>query len=193
MTLIIFLRFSKVLSHSFCFCRHSNNEPQIFFERQHLNVCHLDLLTTPGQLQNIHDYDHWHIVIILFIGTSFMNPRPAMLDCPIINTLFIQHLHKCRFVTHIISHFFYSCIYIFSLHFHSARFCHQHPVNLLLHGFFCVLIKVITDNIYRLSDFLCKSVSLCRCIHHFFHNHQIPFCYMPDRERFVLSLPEVYL
>ena len=97
MTLIIFLRFSKVLSHSFCFCRHSNNEPQIFFERQHLNVCHLDLLTTPGQLQNIHDYDHWHIVIILFIGTSFMNPRPAMLDCPIINTLFIQHLHKCRF------------------------------------------------------------------------------------------------
>lgn len=97
MTLIIFLRFSKVLSHSFCFCRHSNNEPQIFFERQHLNVCHLDLLTTPGQLQNIHDYDHWHIVIILFIGTSFMNPRPAMLDCPIINTLFIQHLHNFRF------------------------------------------------------------------------------------------------
>ena len=104
MTLIIFLRFSKVLSHSFCFCRHSNNEPQIFFERQHLNVCHLDLLTTPGQLQNIHDYDHWHIVIILFIGTSFMNPRPAMLDCPIINTLFIQHLHKYRFYD-----FFFFC------------------------------------------------------------------------------------
>ena len=58
-----------------------------------------------------------------------------------------KELGQIRFVTHIISHFFYSYIYIFSLHFHSARFCHQHSVNLLLHGFFCVLIKVITDNI----------------------------------------------
>ena len=116
MTLIISLRFSKVLSHSFCFCRHSNNEPQIFFERQHLNVCHLDLLTTPGQLQNIHDYDHWHIVIILFIGTSFMNPRPAMLDCPIINTLFIQHLHKLGFNYLILkNHWFFKASHLFSV------------------------------------------------------------------------------
>ena len=40
--------------------------------------------------------DIW-ILSLQIIGTSFMNPRPAMLDCPIINTLFIQHLHNFRF------------------------------------------------------------------------------------------------
>ena len=35
---------------------------------------------------------------------------------------------------------------------------------------------------------VCKCVSLCFFIHHFFHNHLFPFFPVPDRERFA-SVP----
>ena len=71
------------------------------------------------------------------------------------------------------------------LHFLSACFCNQHPVNLFLHGFLCLFAKIITNNIYCLPDLLCKCVSFCFCIHHFLHNHLFPFFPVPDRERIV--------
>ena len=71
------------------------------------------------------------------------------------------------------------------LHFLSACFCNQHPVNLFLHGFLCLFVEIITDNIYCLPDLLCKCVSFCFCIHHFLHNHLFPFFPVPDRERIV--------
>ena len=70
-----------------------------------------------------------------------------------------------------ISYFFFNYIHLILIHCLSTCFCNQHPVNLLLHCFLCIFIKMITDNIDCLPDFLCKCVTLCFCIHHFFHNH----------------------
>ena len=57
---------------------------------------------------------------------------------------------------------------MFLINCHSACFCNQHPVNLLLHCFLCIFIEIITDPIDCLPDFLCKCVPLCFCMHHFF-------------------------
>ena len=70
-----------------------------------------------------------------------------------------------------ISYFFFNYIHLILIHCLSTCFCNQHPVNLLLHCFLCIFIEMITDNIDCLPDFLCKCVTLCCCIHHFFHNH----------------------
>ena len=61
----------------------------------------------------------------------------------------------------------------------------------LLHCFLCIFIEMITNNIDCLPDFLCKCVSLCFCIHHFFHNH-FPFFWSPSRESFHWSLSGHY-
>ena len=77
-------------------------------------------------------------------------------------------LGQFRFVTHMISYFFFNYIHLILIHCLSTCFCNQHPVNLLLHCFLCIFIEMITDNIDCLPDFLCKCVPLCFCIHHFF-------------------------
>ena len=64
----------------------------------------------------------------------------------------------------------------------------QHPVNLLLHCFLCIFIEMITDNIDCLPDFLCKCVTLCFCIHHFFHNH---FSFLLEPQQRVIPLVSV--
>ena len=78
------------------------------------------------------------------------------------------------------------------MHWHNGFRC-QHLVNFLLHGFRCFFIKVIANNINRLTDFLCKGISFHFCIHYFLHNHLNPFICMPDRKRIAfvsaLSLP----
>ena len=84
---------------------------------------------------------------------------------------FITITSESRFVTHMISYFFFNYIHLILIHCHSTCFCNQHPVNLLLHCFLCIFIEMITDNIDCLPDSLCKCVPLCFCIHHFFHNH----------------------
>ena len=89
---------------------------------------------------------------------------------------------------HILKHISIPIVSAHLLHCLSACFCNQHPVNLFLHGFLCIFIEMIADNIYCLPDFLCKCVSLCFFIHHFFHNHLFPFFPVPDRERFA-SVP----
>ena len=67
-----------------------------------------------------------------------------------------------------ISYFFFNYLHIILIHCLSACFCNQHPVDLLLHCFLCIFIEMITDNIDCLPDFLCKCVTLCFYIHHFF-------------------------
>ena len=91
-----------------------------------------------------------------------------------------------------ISYFFFNYIPLILIHCHSACFCNQHPVNFLLHCFRCIFIEMITNNIDRLSYFLCKYVFLCFCIHHFFHNHFFPFLLDPGEEPFHLSLSGHY-
>ena len=81
--------------------------------------------------------------------------------------------------------------FLFILNHLSTCFCNQHPVDLLLHCFLCIFIEMITNNIDCLPDFLCKCVSLCFCIHHFFHNH-FPFFWSPSRESFHWSLSGHY-
>ena len=88
-----------------------------------------------------------------------------------------------------ITHFYNNLILI---NYHSACFCNQHPVNLLLHCFLCIFVEMITDNIDRLPDFLCKCVPLCFCIHHFFHNHFFLSFWIPGRESFHWSLSGHY-
>ena len=116
---------------------------------------------------------------------------PLLTDVPLYK-LSIFHQDKFRFVAQIISHFQTylnsNCLCPHLLHCLSACFCNQHPVNLFLHGFLCIFIEMIADNIYCLPDFLCKCVSFCFFIHHFFHNHLFPFFPVPDRERFA-SVP----
>ena len=102
-------------------------------------------------------------------------------------------LYNFRFVTHMISYFFFIYIHLILINCHSACFCNQHPVNLLLHCFLCIFIEMITDNIDCLPDFLCKCVPLCFCIHHFFHNHFFLSVLCPTERGLSLSLPEVYL
>ena len=63
---------------------------------------------------------------------------------------------------------------------------------LLLQCFLCIFIEMITDNIDCLPDFLCKCVTLCFCIHHFFHNHFFLSFWIPSRESFHWSLSGHY-
>ena len=120
-------------------------------------------------------YD-WNRIFTFLLHSPFHSPFP----------------HKFRFVAQIISHsqtyLNSNCLCPHLLHCLSACFCNQHPVNLFLHGFLCIFIEMIADNIYCLPDFLCKCVSFCFFIHHFFHNHLFPFFPVPDRERFA-SVP----
>ena len=95
---------------------------------------------------------------------------------------------KSRFVTHMISYFFFNYIHLILIHCLSTCFCNQHPVNLLLHCFLCIFIEMITDNIDCLPDFLCKCVTLCFCIHHFFHNH---FSFLLEPQQRVIPLVSV--
>ena len=99
-------------------------------------------------------------------------------------SLFVQS----RFVTHMISYFFFNYIHLILIHCLSTCFCNQHPVNLLLHCFLCIFIEMITDNIDCLPDFLCKCVTLCFCIHHFFHNH---FSFLLEPQQRVIPLVSV--
>ena len=87
-----------------------------------------------------------------------------------------------------ISYFFFNYIHLILIHCLSTCFCNQHPVNLLLHCFLCIFIEMITDNIDCLPDFLCKCVTLCFCIHHFFHNH---FSFLLEPQQRVISLVSV--
>ena len=97
-------------------------------------------------------------------------------------------LYKYRFVTHMISYFFFNYIHLILIYCLSTCFCNQHPVNLLLHCFLCIFIEMITDNIDCLPDFLCKCVTLCFCIHHFFHNH---FSFLLEPQQRVIPLVSV--
>ena len=101
---------------------------------------------------------------------------------------FRKSLHKYRFVTHRISYFFFNYIHLILIHCLSTCFCNQHPVNLHLHCFLCIFIEMITDNIDCLPDFLCKCVTLCFCIHHFFHNH---FSFLLEPQQRVIPLVSV--
>ena len=87
-----------------------------------------------------------------------------------------------------ISYFFFNYIHLILIHCLSTCFCNQHPVNLLLHCFLCIFIEMITDNIDCLPDFLCKCVTLCFCIHHFFHNH---FSFLLEPQQRVIPLVSV--
>ena len=87
-----------------------------------------------------------------------------------------------------ISYFFFSYIHLILIHCLLTCFCNQHPVNLLLHCFLCIFIEMITDNIDCLPDFLCKCVTLCFCIHHFFHNH---FSFLLEPQQRVIPLVSV--
>ena len=99
---------------------------------------------------------------------------------------------KFKFVTQMISYFFFNYIHLILIHCHSTCFCNQHPVDLLLQCFLCIFIEMITDNIDCLSDFLCKCVPLCFCIHHFFHNHFFLSFWIPDRKSLHWSLSGHY-
>ena len=114
-------------------------------------------------------------IIIEFFATIFA----------FFHTLF---LHNFRFVTNMISYFFLNYIHLILIHCLSTCFRNQHPVNLLLHCFLCIFIKMITDNIDCLPDFLCKCVTLCFCIHHFFHNH---FSFLLKPQQRVIPLVSV--
>ena len=87
-----------------------------------------------------------------------------------------------------ISYFFFNYIHLILIYCLSTCFCNQHPVNLLLHCFLCIFIEMITDNIDCLPDFLCKCVTLCFCIHHFFHNH---FSFLLEPQQRVIPLVSV--
>ena len=112
---------------------------------------------------------------------------PLLTDVPLYK-LSIFHQDKSRFVTHMISYFFFNYIHLILIHCLSTCFCNQHPVNLLLHCFLCIFIEMITDNIDCLPDFLCKCVTLCFCIHHFFHNH---FSFLLEPQQRVIPLVSV--
>ena len=114
-------------------------------------------------------------IIIEFFATIFA----------FFHTLF---LHNFRFVTNMISYFFLNYIHLILIYCLSTCFCNQHPVNLLLHCFLCIFIEMITDNIDCLPDFLCKCVTLCFCIHHFFHNH---FSFLLEPQQRVIPLVSV--
>ena len=137
------------------------------------------------------------ISISFFSDAPFINALIAVsvfpfLALPLMITIFMRVSSNFRFVAQIISHsqtyLNSNCLCPHLLHCLSACFCNQHPVNLFLHGFLCIFIEMIADNIYCLPDFLCKCVSFCFFIHHFFHNHLFPFFPVPDRERFA-SVP----
>ena len=116
-----------------------------------------------------------------------LNPHKAGSLPPQSNS-FIACPSKYRFVTHMISYFFFNYIHLILIYCLSTCFCNQHPVNLLLHCFLCIFIEMITDNIDCLPDFLCKCVTLCFCIHHFFHNH---FSFLLEPQQRVIPLVSV--
>ena len=84
--------------------------------------------------------------------------------------------------------FFLQYIHLILIYCLSTCFCNQHPVDLLLHCFLCIFIEMITDNIDCLPDFLCKCVTLCFCIHHFFHNH---FSFLLEPQQRVIPMVSV--
>ena len=61
-------------------------------------------------------------------------------------SILLFQLGQFRFVTHIISCFFFNYIYIILINRHSVCFCNQRPVNLLLHCFPCIFVEMITDD-----------------------------------------------
>ena len=98
-------------------------------------------------------------------------------------------LLKFRFVTHIISCFFFNYIYIILINCHSVCFCNQRPVNLLLHCFPCIFVEMITDDrdcpTHRYALWEYKAVRIYpQCIRYHPQNGipvLLPASYIPSR------------
>ena len=91
-----------------------------------------------------------------------------------------------------ISYFFFIYIHLILINCHSACFCNQHPVNLLLHCFLCIFIEMITDNIDCLAIFF---VNMFPSVFVFIIFSIIIYFLSflcPTERGLSLSLPEVY-